>query len=277
MNSYEFHPMNDPRLPFIFHTTTHKSNYFNADATNWHENIELLFFRQGEGLVRLNDRQTTVAAGDIVAVNPNTLHNISSGTEGLVYNCLIVDRVFCTANCFDTNMISFKEHIRDKEIFALGEDIAEEFARSDSDAFAIQAIRAKVLLLMSMLCRRYSTDSKLGQSDTRILSCIKQAIGFIHSESNREISLDELADFVCLSKYYFAREFHTVTGYTFTAYLNFIRCKRAKQLLLETQKSVGEISAECGFSDQSYFTKVFKKYYGESPTEIRSKNIQTHI
>lgn len=273
MNSYEFHSMNDSRLPFIFHTTSHKSDYFNADATNWHENAELLFFKHGEGLVRLNDRQISVTSGDIVAVNPNTLHNISCGTEGLIYNCLIVDRAFCISNYFDTNLINFKEHIRDCEIFALGDDIANEFAHFANDAFAVQAIRAKVLLLMNMLCRRYSTAYEPRQADTHILSCIKQAIGFIHSESHREISLDELADFVCLSKYYLAREFHTVTGYTFTEYLNFIRCKKAKQLLLETNKNIGEISAECGFADQSYFTKVFKKYYGAPPAEIRNKNI----
>ena len=72
-----------------------------------------------------------------------------------------------------------------------------------------------------------------------------------------------------MSKYYFEKCFKSVTGYTPISYLNHIRCDRAQRLLLNTDKSIGEICAECGFADQSYFTKVFKKTTGALPTALR--------
>lgn len=273
MKIYETHAMNDIRLPFIFHTTHFSGSHHSSTEGNWHENIEILCFREGSGSVRLNDNSITVGSGDIIIANSNCLHRIESDTA-MTYYCLIVDRSFCIANHFDTNMLQFKEHFCDSEITGLMCELAEEFSEitksTSKENFAVLSIRAKVLLIMSLLCKEYVTDSSSGQSDSGLVSKVKQAIGFIHTNIDRDISLAETASFVGLSQFYFAREFKRITGYTFVSYLNLVRCKRAKRMLLETQKSIGEISAECGFSDQSYFTKVYKKHYGLLP--CRQKN-----
>jgi YesN/AraC family two-component response regulator len=59
------------------------------------------------------------------------------------------------------------------------------------------------------------------------------------------------------------------TGRTFSMHLNDIRIKEAKRLLSFTSLSLGEISLRCGFKDQSYFTKVFKKNLNLTPKEFR--------
>lgn len=270
MKSYELHSVKDTRLPFIFHATRMSPNHISSTDGNWHENVEILIIKEGTGVIRLNDRQHNVQSGDIIVANQNVLHKISS-VGGMFYYCLIVERSFCVANHFDTNLLRFDEYLHDDEVFSLCCELADEFANKDSNDFSVQMIRAKVLLVMSLLCRRYSHTETFPQTDTHLLSCIKQAIGYIHSESSRDLSLDEVAEFVGLSKYYFAREFKRITGYTFVSYLNFVRCEEAKRLLAETRKSIGEISIDCGFSDRSYFTKVFKKYYGVIPAQMRAR------
>lgn len=273
MKSYELHLnlYKDPKLPFIINSTKMPKNHISAGA-NWHENVEILIIKDGTGNISLNERRYFVTAGDIIIANQNVLHQINSVGD-FYYYYIIVDRSFCLANYFDTNFLLFDELIRDGEIFNLLCEVYDEYVHSEDNPFYVQAIRAKILYAMCLLCRKYSRAESVPQTDTHLLSCIKQAIGFIHSKSFQDISLDETAEFVGLSKYYFAREFHNITGYTFVSYLNAVRCEEAKRMLAETQKSVGEISSACGFSDQSYFTKVFKKHYGVLPAKMREVRI----
>jgi AraC-like DNA-binding protein len=96
----------------------------------------------------------------------------------------------------------------------------------------------------------------------------------IRSEVSRDLSLDEVAEFVGLSKYYFAREFRRVTGYTFVTYVNLMRCERAKVLLAQNKLNIGEVGRACGFSNQSYFTRTFRAYTGRLPGVYRETHLQ---
>ena len=68
---------------------------------------------------------------------------------------------------------------------------------------------------------------------------------------------------------YLSMLFKHVTGLTFRDYLNKVRVEDAKRLLISTDYQIMEIAVACGFNDQSYFTKVFKKYTGLSPRNFR--------
>jgi len=63
--------------------------------------------------------------------------------------------------------------------------------------------------------------------------------------------------------------FKQVTGISFKEYLNKVRIEEAKSLLEHTDYSIMEIAVACGYSDQSYFTKVFKKATGITPKQYR--------
>jgi len=264
MSVYEFHKMNDPELPFIFHQNISKRSLVNR--TNWHENLEIICVTRGEGSVILDSRKINVEAGDTVLINANTIHGFITAEE-FSYSCLIVDRSFCVSNHFDTSKMIFKEHFYDINVNKMIDRIKSEWNLPKSTPYRPQAVRAEVLGLMAYLCRNYGEANDAEKSDTRLYRCIKQAIGYINSECSRDLSLDEVCRFVGLSKYYFAREFHKITGYTFVAYLNMARCEKAKSILSEGDADVGEVGRLCGFSDQSYFTRVFKQQTGMSPSK----------
>ena len=264
MSVYEFHKMNDPELPFIFHQ--HTASRKIAYRTNWHENLEIICITKGEGSVILDSRKIDVEAGDTVLINANTLHGFAAN-EAFEYNCLIVDRSFCVANHFDTSKILFKEHFYDTNVNNLLVNIKSEWDLPASTPYRAQAIRAEVLGLMAYICRNHGESIDGERSDTRLYRCIKQAIGYINSECDRDMSLEDVCRFVGLSPYYFAREFHKVTGYTFVSYLNMARCEKAKAILSEGDVDIGEVGRLCGFTDPSYFTRVFKAQIGISPTK----------
>ena len=275
MSIYETHIMKDPQLPFIFHEATClRSDSRRVTQTNWHENPEILFVVSGEGTLICDAQQLHVTAGDIAVINANCLHGLAVEADHLIYHCLIVDRGFCIANHFDTNEIQFQTLLRDDTLQACLRILLAEYRGDPAAPYRTQTIRATVLQIMATLCRHHSKPYCTAHSESHLLACIRQAIGLIRSESAKELSLDQISAFVGLSKYYFAREFRRVTGYTFVSYVNMVRCERAKILLLEDRPSIGEVGRICGFANQSYFTRTFRAYTGLLPGAYREKRLR---
>lgn len=86
------------------------------------------------------------------------------------------------------------------------------------------------------------------------------------------ISVEEVARNAGFSIDYFNRIFLSHTGFTVTAYINYIRLKQAAYLLRTTDKSVLDIALEIGYDSHEGFTKAFKKKYGITPSEYRAGN-----
>lgn len=99
---------------------------------------------------------------------------------------------------------------------------------------------------------------------------ILQAIRYVKQHFQEKISLQDTAESVHLSPSYFSKLFKLEMSTTFSEYLNEIRIEEAKKLLLSTEQSLGDVGFECGFEDQSYFTKVFKKSVGIAPSRYRN-------
>ncbi|NDV78035.1 substrate-binding domain-containing protein [Dysgonomonas sp. 511] len=85
--------------------------------------------------------------------------------------------------------------------------------------------------------------------------------------SNPELSVDELADHLKLSRSQLYRKIKSLTNYSPNELIRIVRLKYAKQLLNSKVSSVSEVAYEAGFSSPSYFAKCFKDIYGVSPTE----------
>ena len=92
---------------------------------------------------------------------------------------------------------------------------------------------------------------------------------FISQHFNDSLNLNTVANHVHLHPAYFSSIFKQSTGSTFKEYLNMVRIEESKRLLSNTNISIIEIAIATGFEDQSYFTKVFKKYTGITPKQYR--------
>lgn len=99
---------------------------------------------------------------------------------------------------------------------------------------------------------------------------VNQAVAYCNEHYARKVTLDELAAHVRLNKTYFSQLFHKEMGVSFGDYLESVRIKRAQQLLRENRASIAEISEQVGFSNQNYFTKVFKRATGTTPSQYRA-------
>lgn len=99
---------------------------------------------------------------------------------------------------------------------------------------------------------------------------IRKAIAYIAQHYNTNPTLEEVAGQVHLNPAYFSSLFKECTETTFKEFLNIVRIEEGKNLLTSTDYSIIDIAVALGYDNQSYFSKVFKKYTGLTPKQYRS-------
>lgn len=97
---------------------------------------------------------------------------------------------------------------------------------------------------------------------------LKRAIGFVHDHLSEDVTLKNMADTAGLSPFHFARQFKLSMGYSPYQFVLRQRIERAKQLLIQGEKSLAEIAVEIGFYDQSHFAQQFKRHCGITPKKF---------
>ena len=126
----------------------------------------------------------------------------------------------------------------------------------------------------SYLASESYVRSKFETTNTRI--------GRIHEymmkNYHEEINLEEIAGIVHMAPSSVCRFFKSSTGMTIFEYLNKIKIDYSCQLLLNSDRSVVNISYDCGFNNLSHFNKQFKKFIGKTPSQFRKLrlNHNTH-
>ena len=103
-------------------------------------------------------------------------------------------------------------------------------------------------------------------------SKVRVAVRFIMDNLHRDIYVDEVAQFVRLSRSRFCRLFKSEVGMPFTDYLKKHRMEEACRLLETSIEAVKAISYEVGYNDPAYFESEFKKAYGLTPSQYRANH-----
>lgn len=112
----------------------------------------------------------------------------------------------------------------------------------------------------------------ISHSDTNTRNhLIRESVNYMEQNFRRDLSAEEMAEHLHISKVYFSQLFSRETGCTFTKYLTNYRMEHAKLLLSTTNDRVYEIAEACGYGDVKYFLKVFKKAAGMSPQAYRER------
>lgn len=98
---------------------------------------------------------------------------------------------------------------------------------------------------------------------------LEQVCSFILENVDEEISLSKVSEALFLNKSYISGSFKQKKGVSFVEYLTAVKMERAKKLIRDGNIKVYEIGALLGFKDTEYFSRLFKKYSGISPSEYR--------
>lgn len=169
---------------------------------------------------------------------------------------------------------------------ALDEQRAEGY-ESGADGYLSKPFKSEVLLarISSLLTNRrrirevmgISNSSAVGEKDipekkdvenefyNKFVSIVKEEMG------NMDLNVDTLAERMGMGRSQFYRKIKALTSLSPVELIRDLRLKRARNLLLTTDKSVSEIAYEVGFSTPAYFTKCYREVYSETPTALRDR------
>ncbi|EPH96046.1 response regulator receiver domain protein [Enterococcus faecalis 13-SD-W-01] len=153
--------------------------------------------------------------------------------------------------------------------FLLLMDVQRELANLEDEEYlkGIQCInQAETVhelqeLILSLLKRQ--------QAQKAYSKNVKNVLDILHEQYQEALTLKNVAETLHLNVMYLGQLFKKETKKSFSAYLNHFRIEQAKWLLLHSEKNVNEIANEVGYTNTTYFSRLFKKLTGQTPKDFR--------
>ena len=245
------------------------------DAPNWfniqhsHDFCEILYVAGGAGEAILEGKKFRLAPGDLVVVNPGTLHEERSDAKAPLRLIFLAIRDFAVpglpAGCLSQEkyrVLSCGEYRYKMDIY-LRELLQETSSQIEFYQEISQGLVSALLVLVMRLIRINPEDeAALSQECQKIKEYLDQNF-------TSPITLDSLSETVYISKHYLSHLFKEQTGASPIKYLTSKRMEKACELLSETELPVSEVSKAVGYENPLYFSQVFKRIYGISPVKYR--------
>ncbi len=255
---------------------------FESVPLHWHEDVEFIYIKKGNGVIIMDGREHQVSAGDIAFILPGKVHGIfQHEDESMEYENIIFDgRIFSSAldDFYDTFLLPFFDSsIEIPDIFKQGvpgyESIKRYLDSNDNisshreGAWGL-AIKGNLYLLLFDLVTLY--EKKVDTSNKKNTDKLKPVIKYVELHYSEPMTVAEMADVAGFSESHFMRFFKETFGVSFITYLNDYRLSMAARLLLATEDNILEISQQVGFENLSHFNRQFKKKYSKTPKEYRA-------
>lgn len=184
--------------------------------------------------------------------------NVRSSFQNMVVKCretAVSPKLFlnsCIAVCYQ--MSAYVQSFTSNAHLALVEDTVFQLQRTET----AQESERHMLALMDFI-------HDVAQKHPRYSPAIEKSIDYIAGHYSEKLSLDEISSYVYLNKSYFSELFKKEMGINYNDYISQVRIQRACELMAEGRYTLSNIAQMVGFSDQNYFSKVFKRIIGESP------------
>ena len=261
---YEQYTNTQGQPPFVLIDNLKRTSILSSKSHNWHENIEIQYCKEGQGYVLVDGICYDFKPGDIAIVDSNSIHYTYTDTD-MVYACIIVSTKFCTKMEIDHLHLEFTTLIKNERLAGVFDEICRTY-KSDSK-LRIARLNYLMLDLLMDIVGNYSVLKSDKNGDGKVSSIAKRVILFIQENYDKRITLDWISKEVLTDKYTLCKIFKKLTGQTIFENLNEYRCLKAAEYIAEG-KSVSEAASLCGFDNNSFFTKTFKRYIGTLPSKI---------
>nr|WP_301289699.1 HTH-type transcriptional activator RhaR [Erwinia persicina] len=236
-----------------------------------HEFCELVIVWRGNGLHVMNDRPWLITCGDLFYISPEDCHSYESVNE------LVLDNVIYCPERFRLGLDWSQFLPQEKKAWrlttrgmALARSVIQQLAQESakSDRLSRQLTEALFLQLVLILQRhRYAADVAWQLPEGEQLDLLMSAI-------QGQLAHFDLSDFCLqhqLSERALKQLFRQQTGMTPGQYLRQLRMCKAKFLLRSTPSLIGDVAALCGFEDSNYFSVVFTRETGMTPSAFRQQ------
>ncbi len=237
-----------------------------------HDDHLLIYCLDGKGKIRINQKNIAVNSGDLIVLPRGTVHQYASSLNNpwTIYWCHF-------EGSLADDFIAHLQISKQKPVVQLGlhSSLVSEFdalleARHSSyhlNAFINAANQLRQILthiaLLQPLVRSQDADS----------FNLEKIHTLMQARIHEQLDIDTLAASVNLSKFHFIKKYKDVTGTTPINHFIHLKIERACHLLDISSRTIAEVAFMVGYEDAYYFSRIFKKVMGISPTQYRKLQV----
>lgn len=251
-----------------------------------HDYIEMIYMCKGQTTHIINEKSIVLSQGETLFLNQHARQEVlPAGKEDIAINFIIMPQFFGKAlemmgeeetplRRFIIDCIAGREstdgylHFKTAQVMQiqnLFENLIISFVEKTPNKRKINEFTMGLLLL------EFINHSDKLVSENIEKSAVLQALKYIES-NYQSASLSEIAKQLHYDLYWLSRETKRKTGKTFTELLQEKRLLQAEYLLQTSNMKISDIAASVGYSNMSYFHRIFEEKFGMSPKKYRDKN-----
>lgn len=239
-----------------------------------HDSIEIIHVDGGEIRAQIGEEIYTARAGDTLLVNSNVVHALENVRDARIAYMQLETEARGGAADGDSMLYGFCRRQgsipacvihEEGELCRIFSAIRDEMR--EKRPYYEKYVKAYIDLLLSVMLR-HRIVSDMDAKTRACLDALLPVAAHVEMYYAGPIPLEDLAEVAGCSKFELCRRFRAATGRTLVDYMNYVRLRRAEQML-EDGERVTDIAFACGFSSVQYFNKVFRRYNGCTPGKYR--------
>ena len=261
-----------------------------------HEFVQVWYIRRGRCEYFVGEQVHHLDVGDCCLIPPNVAHKTLLHPETSVICCdfdptgilavsmenedksteLTMEKVqaFLAESRKEIPCFRFRQKTR-RRVERLMQELLDEY--EEGFRYFEDILRIKIRELLILFMREFASVPEHMRADQiyeKYKGLMTDAIRYIDENFCENLTLGGVCKHFAISKTYFCHLCKLITGKTFTEYLTDLRIRAAMSMLEDQSLSITEVSEKLGFSNTSYFSKIFKKYTGCLPKEYRKNHIK---
>jgi AraC family transcriptional regulator, L-rhamnose operon transcriptional activator RhaR len=252
-----------------------------------HEYAELAIVLGGRAMHLTNFGNHPLQDGDVIVINRQTVHGFAEARDLMLCNIMFDPRQFLRGyrdlekmmgyhalfELSQTPRTEFKErlHLATDELVYITSLVSHLKAEFDGRGDGRETtLRSMFLLLITHLSRLYAQQKEHSAAP---LIRMARVISHIQMHYTEPLHIDHLAQLAHWSTSQFRREFKRVYNITPVKFITQVRLHEACELLKDPNRDITSVAMETGFSSSSFFSIQFKKYFGETPSSYRQRQL----
>ncbi len=229
----------------------------------------LMYITKGKLYAKVNGKEYTVNQNEAFLYHPNEPQEYrfykkdSTINYWVHFNGVEMDKIIASLGLNDMHHLKLNNDTFDIE--QLFSRLCREF--NSKEEFYKQICSGLIIVILSSISRGVLNR----KTNNNTNNFVEHILGEFHSEPAKSFVIEDLAEEHSVTVNYLIKAFKKATGVTPAQYIIGIRIKKAKELLLYSDYSLVTISELLGYQNPSYFSRLFKKHVGISPTKFRNR------
>lgn len=252
--------------------------------TNWHEGIEFVKILSGSLTYSINGKIVKIFEEQSLFINSNQVHrNFVCDYNDCEFICIIFQpSLLCTHKRYEEKYVLPLLSNNDLPYYIFNNDIEweNEVIKQIQTIYDISFEKDFELLFPTVFFKMWSNiyrnlynSQNTSSFENEYIDSFKEMSFFVKQHFNEKISLEDICQAGNVGKTTCNKIFKLYTGRTPIEYLTDYRLSKSIDFMKKGKKTLNEISYECGFSEPSYFTKIFKQTFEVSPKKYKQYEI----